>query len=157
MMKKHTLLSLVIMSIALVITNIVIIVSTDHINRSKAMLEYTITDKGTLRKTLPTKGVVIPSNYYSIQYDKALGSIKEVIVEEGDAILVGDTLFEYNTSHIENEILSLEQQLERLSRQFSKVEANISTLEQELYVPASVEEEDITQDYKDISSQIGVI
>lgn len=157
MMKKQTFISLVIMImiLALVIINVVIILSTDHINRSKAILEYTITDKGTLREVLLTKGVVIPAAHYSIKYDKTLGSIKEISVKEGDTVLVGDTLIEYNTSHIKNEILSLDQQLEKLSRQFSKAEADISTLEQQLNEPVDVEEKkDIAQNYKNVSSQI---
>jgi HlyD family secretion protein len=165
MMKKLTLISIVIVSLALVISNIVIIVSTDHIKRSKAMQEYTISSKGNLRKTLPTKGIVIPSNQYSIQYDKALGSIKEVTVEEGDTISTGDTLIEYNTSHIEDEIFSLESQVERLSSQLSKVESDIATLEQELYEPVyaelemnepvNVEQEDSAQNDHNVSIQIG--
>ncbi|MGE7595637.1 efflux RND transporter periplasmic adaptor subunit [Peribacillus frigoritolerans] len=156
-MKKQTFISLVIMImiLTLVIINVVIILSTDHINRSKAILEYTITDKGTLREVLLTKGIVIPAAHYSIKYDKTLGSIKEISVKEGDTVLEGDTLIEYNTSHIKNEILSLDQQLEKLSRQFSKAEADISTLEQQLNENVDVEEKkDIAQNYKNVSSQI---
>ncbi|GHH99594.1 efflux RND transporter periplasmic adaptor subunit [Neobacillus kokaensis] len=154
-MKKPAFICSIITSLTLVISSVIIIVNTDYINRSKAMPVYMITEIGDLRETLPTKGVVIPANLYSIYYDRMLGSIKEVKVKEGSAVSNGDALIEYNTTHIDDEISSLEQQLDRLTILSSKLEDDIADLEQEqLDTSVDLEDQTIAQNDKIISSQI---
>jgi HlyD family secretion protein len=132
-MKKQTLIGIIItISLAIIIINISIILSTDHIERSKALNSYSNTENGDLKKLLSTKGVVIPSSNYSIQYDKSLGTISEVKVSEGDAIMAGDILIEYQTGHIDAEIEGLEQQISRLTARLSSAESDLSSLEQQL-------------------------
>ncbi|USK26890.1 HlyD family efflux transporter periplasmic adaptor subunit [Bacillus sp. CMF21] len=132
-MKKQTLIGIIItISLAFIIINISIILSTDHIERSKALNSYSNIENGDLKKLLSTKGVVIPSSNYSIKYDKSLGTINEVKVSEGDVILAGDILIEYQTGHIDAEIEGLEQQISRLNARMSSAESDLSSLEQQL-------------------------
>ncbi|UAL50623.1 efflux RND transporter periplasmic adaptor subunit [Metabacillus dongyingensis] len=132
-MKKQTLIGIIItISLAFIIINISIILSTDHIERSKALNSYSNIENGDLKKLLSTKGVVIPSSNYSIKYDKSLGTINEVKVSEGDVILAGDILIEYQTGHIDAEIEGLEQQFSRLNARMSSAESDLSSLEQQL-------------------------
>ncbi|MED4205804.1 efflux RND transporter periplasmic adaptor subunit [Neobacillus mesonae] len=154
-MKKPAFICSIITSLALVISSVIIIVKTDSIKRSKAMPVYMVTELGDIRETLPTKGVVIPAGHYSIHYDRTLGSVKEVKVEEGAAVSSGDALIEYNTTHIDNEISSLEQQLGRLSSLSSKLESDIADLEQEqLDQSVDLDDQTIAQNDKIINSQI---
>lgn len=132
-MKKQTLIGIIItISLAFIIINISIILSTDHIERSKALNSYSNTENGDLKKLLSTKGVVIPSSNYSIQYDKTLGTINEVKVSEGDAVLAGDILIEYQTGHIDAEIEGLKQQISKLTERLSSAESDLSSLKQQL-------------------------
>ncbi|MRX56155.1 HlyD family efflux transporter periplasmic adaptor subunit [Bacillus idriensis] len=132
-MKKQTLIGIITtISLVFVIINVSIILNKDHIKRSKALNSYSNTESGDLKKLLSTKGVVIPSTHYSIQYDKTLGTINEVMVSEGDAILAGDILIKYQTGHIEAEIEGLEQQISRLTERLSSAESDLSSLEQQL-------------------------
>ncbi|WP_191556077.1 efflux RND transporter periplasmic adaptor subunit [Metabacillus idriensis] len=132
-MKKQTLIGIITtISLVFVIINISIILSSDRIERSKALHSYSNVENGDLKKLLSTKGVVIPSSNYSIQYNKSLGAINEVLVSEGDAVLAGDILFDYQTGHIEAEIEELEQQISRLTARISSAESELSSLEQQL-------------------------
>ncbi|MDR0139577.1 efflux RND transporter periplasmic adaptor subunit [Metabacillus idriensis] len=132
-MKKQTLIGIITaISLVFVIINLTIILSSDRIERSKALHSYSNVKNGDLKKLLSTKGVVIPSSKYSIQYNQSLGPINEVLVSEGDAVLAGDILFDYQTGHIDAEIEELEQQISRLTAKISSAESELSSLEQQL-------------------------
>ncbi|TDL82755.1 efflux RND transporter periplasmic adaptor subunit [Peribacillus frigoritolerans] len=132
-MKKQTLIGIITaISLVFVIINLTIILSSDRIERSKALHSYSNVENGDLKKLLSTKGVVIPSSNYFIKYNKSLGAINEVLVTEGDAVLAGDILFDYQTGHIDAEIEELEQQISRLTARISSAESELSSLEQQL-------------------------
>ncbi|MGG4491042.1 efflux RND transporter periplasmic adaptor subunit [Metabacillus idriensis] len=132
-MKKQTLIGIITaISLVFVIINLSIILSSDRIERSKALHSYSNVKNGDLKKLLSTKGVVIPSSTYSIQYNQSLGPINEVLVSEGDAVLADDILFDYQTGHIDAEIEELEQQITRLTARISSAESELSSLEQPL-------------------------
>ncbi len=83
---------------------------------------------GDVIQSFSTEGVVVPSDEYPIYFDESIGSLKQVLVKEGDAIQPGTSLFEYSSTDIDEEIDRLTVEKEQTQQQISLIDNQLSQL-----------------------------
>ncbi|KEZ52849.1 efflux RND transporter periplasmic adaptor subunit [Metabacillus indicus] len=160
-MKKQAMIGIISLAVLFIAVNIAVIFTSDKIERSKSISQFTKAETGELQKLLFTKGVVVPASDYKVMYSKDLGTLREVLVSKGDAVVTGDPLITYETGHLDAEIEELQAQNADLQSRISSAESDLSDLQDDLdeaSVPVEVEEGvylDDSAGQKAISSQIG--
>ncbi|MFC0272312.1 efflux RND transporter periplasmic adaptor subunit [Metabacillus herbersteinensis] len=131
-MKKFLLIVATTIVLALFLTNVSLLFTSDKIVRSKAINEYETAKQDDLRKTLETAGVVKPTEQYTIRYKSDLGDIATLHVVEGDTVEEGTPLLDYNTESLDGKIEQLEGRSERLTDEIMTLESEIASLQSEL-------------------------
>lgn len=90
----------------------------------------TIVNQGSLGIQQRFSGVVEPQQTYEVtlQQDR---TVKEVLVEQGQEVIVGTPLFVYDTEQSESDLAQAELELERLKNDIVNLNEQISALEKE--------------------------
>ena len=128
---KNSLLSL---SVTLfILANIVFIYKIDRIDRTVLIEEPVITQKSTLKETLQAEGDTEPSDIYKVFYEENIGTLSEVLVEEGQEVQAGTPLLTYSIEkNMSSEmVLELEGTNERLNMEKDKLYNDLSVLQEE--------------------------
>ncbi|OKL36387.1 efflux RND transporter periplasmic adaptor subunit [Domibacillus mangrovi] len=97
-------------------------------DRTEWLHEWDRASTGDVVQSFSTEGVVVPSDEYPIYLDESIGSLKQVLVKEGDAIQPGDSLFEYSSTNIDEEIDRLTAEKEQTQQHISLIDNQLSQL-----------------------------
>lgn len=97
-------------------------------DRTEWLHEWDRASTGDLVQSFSTEGVVVPSDEYPIYLDERIGSLKQVLVKEGDAIQPGTSLFEYSSTNIDEEIDRLTAEKEQTEQHISLIDNQLSQL-----------------------------
>lgn len=97
-------------------------------DRTEWLREWDRASTGDVVQSFSTEGVVVPSDEYPIYFDESIGSLKQVLVKEGDAIQPGTSLFEYSSTNIDEEIDRLTVEKEQTEQQISLIDNQLSQL-----------------------------
>ena len=95
-MKRWKTLSAVLVSGALIATNIYLITKEDSkVSRSIFVKDWTKVKQATVTETFQTKGVTTSAEEYKVYFDRTDKDFQRFLVKEGDEIKAGTPLYEY--------------------------------------------------------------
>ncbi|OLN24074.1 hypothetical protein BTO30_01245 [Domibacillus antri] len=123
--------------------------------RTEWLTEWDRAATGDVIQSFSAEGVVVPSTEYPVYFDSSIGSLQQVLVEEGDAVETGTPLFEYSSSKIDEEIDDLNAEKEQTEQQISLIDNQISQLR--ILLSQAENEENGSQALSDTSADNGDI
>ena len=156
-MKRWKKVSAVVISGALLATNLYLILKEDSkVSRSIFVKNWTKVEKSTVTETYDTKGVTTAADEFKVYFNGDNQVFGRFLVKEGDEITTGTPLYEYTvknleqqTGDIEREIAALESDIAGVDEYIQKLtdykiqipednttgssDINIATLDQEIY------------------------
>lgn len=97
-----------------------------------AELQFANIEERTLSSTKLVAGRVTPGGTETFYVDAAKGSVKDIFVNEGDDVVVGQKLFSYENPELDLQIKQAELQEKRTSLQYDQVKENIESLNKEI-------------------------
>ncbi|OMP66696.1 efflux RND transporter periplasmic adaptor subunit [Domibacillus epiphyticus] len=97
-------------------------------DRTEWLTNWDRSATGDVIQSFSTEGVVVPSDEYPIYFDSSKGSLKQVLVNEGDSIQPGTALFEYSSEKIDDKIADLTAEKEQTEQQISLIDNQLSQL-----------------------------
>lgn len=135
-MKKWKIPTILIVSVALFLTNIYLITKVNSpVSRSIFVKDWTKVKNDTVTKTYQTKGVITSAEEYQVYYDGDNKEFKRFLVKEGDEVTAGTPLFEYDVKNINQQISSLKSEIAKLEGEMAGVDEYITKLKD--YQPTS--------------------
>ena len=143
--KKITLISLLIL--LFIVVNTILIYKMEQVDRTVLISEPHITQKGTLKETLKTKGEVEPFNTYKVFYEESKGTLGEILVEEGQEVQSGTPLIHYIAENDnESMVTELEEANQRLATKKDKLAEDLSQLQAEVDEYSNLPNDDESED-----------
>jgi len=119
--------------------------------RTEWLTDWDRSETGDVIQSFSSEGVVVPSDEYPIYFDESKGSLEQVLVKEGDAIQPGDSLFQYSSDVVDDEIARLTAEKEQTQQQISLIDNQLSQLRL-LLSQAESEENSTNTDSENASS-----
>ncbi len=123
--------------------NIYLLITNKEIDRTKLINQVSFSKEADLLDTLSSRGVVLPSEEYSVFYNPSLGEIEEVLVQKGDMITIGTPLIKYQDKELTQNLELLIASQEKIELQIDRLEADIVNLENQLVRSNDEEDENI--------------
>ncbi len=129
-MKKSWLKPIILVaSVCLIAINLYLIFkSSSKIERSAYVKGWTAVIEGDIKQTLNKKGIVSPEEDYYYYYDPKKGALKQFHVKEGEEVIEGAPLFEYDSTENEVENEKLEAEKEKIENQMSALRNHLNEL-----------------------------
>jgi len=141
-MKKRTAL-LTLAGALLVAGNVYLTLHTESkVERTSFVTNWFTASTETLTKTLQTEGVVIPAEEHPIYFHQEEGGFEQFLVQQGEEVTAGTTLFEYKSLQVDADRQRLTTEIEQLNREVALIEDQIQQLEYLQTVSASSAERD---------------
>src|SRR5699024_6962429 len=85
-----------------------------------------------LEESILVTGKIVPENEQKIYYDPENGEIIEYIVKENTTVKEGDPLFEYDPTHLDNELKNAQRELDVINNQIKSEENQIALMNQQI-------------------------
>ncbi|MCM3668719.1 hypothetical protein M3181_06860 [Mesobacillus maritimus] len=141
-MKKRTAL-LTLAGALLVAGNVYLTLHTESkVERTSFVMNWFTASTETLTKTLQTEGVVIPAEEHPIYFHQEEGGFEQFLVQQGEEVTAGTTLFEYKSLQVDADRQRLTTEIEQLNREVALIEDQIQQLEYLQTVSASSADRD---------------
>lgn len=141
MKRKIGIWLLSIIVISFLFTNGWIIWKKGQFNTHTIVTEYQSTLKQDVKKTLSTKGVVIPSDTYEVIFQEEKGDTYTVLVQEGEYVNKGEPIIQYENQVIDAEIEALENKQMEFVNIMDELSSEITSLESESIEVMALDEE----------------
>lgn len=154
-MKRWKTVSAVVISGALIATNLYLIMKEDSkVSRSIFVKNWTKVENSTVSETYDTEGVTTPAEEFNVYFNRENQVFGHFLVKEGDKITTGTPLYEYTVKNVEQQTGDLEREITEIEGEIAGVDEyiqkltdyktevpdetttsdlNISTLDQEIY------------------------
>ncbi|KAA0547446.1 efflux RND transporter periplasmic adaptor subunit [Bacillus sp. BGMRC 2118] len=100
----------------------------DKIYRVVSVGEFGEMKKGDLRNVVTKDGVVTANKVESVAYNQEFGLLDEILVDEGEQITVGSSLFQYATTDIEQVEKQINRKISLAEAEQSKISRDLSAL-----------------------------
>ena len=128
-MKRWKILVAVILSGALIATNLYLIMKEDSkVSRSISVKNWTTVKNETITETFKTEGVTTSAEEYKVYFNGEDQAFQRFLVKEGDAVTMGTPLYEYTMKSVEQQIGDLERELAELEGEITGVTEYIKKL-----------------------------
>jgi HlyD family secretion protein len=128
-MKRWKILVAVILSGALIATNLYLIMKEDSkVSRSIFVKDWTTVKNETITETFKTKGVTTSAEEYKVYFNGEDQAFQRFLVKEGDEVTTGTPLYEYTMKNVEQQIGDLERELAELEGEITGVTDYIQKL-----------------------------
>lgn len=146
-MKRWKALSAVLVSGALIATNIYLITKEDSkASRSIFVEDWTKVKQATVIETFQTKGVTTSAEEYKVYFDGADKDFQRFLVKEGDEIKAGTPLYEYKLKDIDQQVGNLKQEIAELDGEITGIGDYIQKLtDYKKKVPSASKVSDVLQ------------
>ncbi|MFJ8260041.1 efflux RND transporter periplasmic adaptor subunit [Peribacillus asahii] len=147
-MKRWKVLSAVVVSGALLATNLYLITKEDSkVSRSIFVEDWTKVKAATVTETFETKGVTIPAEEYEVYFDESGKEFQRFLVKEGEEVTAGTPLFEYEVKDLEKNKGEVEREITEITGSITEIEAYIKKLtDYKAQVPTASTVSEIVQD-----------
>lgn len=147
-MKRWKVLSAVVVSGALLVTNLYLITKEgSKVSRSIFVEDWTKVKVATVTETFETKGVTIPAEEYEMYFDESGKEFQRFLVKEGEEVTAGTPLFEYEIKDLEKNQEEVEREITEITGSITEIEAYIQKLtDYKEQVPTASTVSEIVQD-----------
>ena len=128
-MKRWKKVSAVVISGALLATNLYLILKEDSkVSRSIFVKNWTKVEKSTVTETYDTKGVTTAAEEYKVYFNGENQVFGRFLVKEGDEITTGTPLYEYTVKNLEQQTGDIEREIAALESDIAGVDEYIQKL-----------------------------
>ncbi len=128
-MKRWKKVSVVVISGALLATNLYLIMKEDSkVSRSIFVKSWTKVENSTVTETYDTKGVTTAAEKYNVYFNGENQIFGRFLVKEGDEVATGTPLYEYTVKNLEQQTVDLEREIAALESDIAGVDEYIEKL-----------------------------
>lgn len=113
-----------------VAANIFLTVHTESkVSRTSFITDWFEAKTETLQQTLHTAGVLTPDEEYPVYYNPEQGGFEQFLVEKGDQVTEGTSLYEYSSARVDEDRQRLQSEKDSLSQEMDLLDDQIAQLE----------------------------
>ena len=128
-MKRWKILAAVILSGALIATNLYLLMKEDSkVSRSIFVKDWTTVNSETITETFKTEGVTTSAEEYKVYFNGEDQAFRRFLVKEGDEVTIGTPLYEYTMKNVEQQIGNVERELAELEGEITGIDEYIEKL-----------------------------
>ena len=129
-MKRWKTVSAVVISGALIATNLYLIIKEDSkVSRSVFVKEWTKVEDSTVIETYDTEGITTSAEEFKVYFNGDNQVFERFLVKEGDEVATGTPLYEYKVKNIEQQSRDIEREIAVLDGEIAGIDEYIQKLE----------------------------
>ena len=129
-MKRWKTVSAVVISGALIATNLYLIMKEDSkVSRSIFVKDWTKVEDSTVTETYDTEGVTTSAEEFKVYFNGDNQVFERFLVKEGDEVTTGTPLYEYTVKNIEQQSRDIEREIAVLEGEIAGIDEYIQKLD----------------------------